>query len=63
MSNPDDKDPRSRAKSIVEFWNKRGWLSGSAPQHIHPLDLDKLEELIAQELEPTTASRSASHRV
>lgn len=51
-------DPRTRAKAIVDFWRKRGWLSGSAPLHVHPLDLDKLEELIAQELDETTASRS-----
>jgi hypothetical protein len=41
---------RERAKKIVEFWNSRGWAQGASPLHVHPLDLDKLEELIAQEL-------------
>jgi hypothetical protein len=41
---------RERAKKIVEFWNRRGWIRGGAPLHVHPLDLDKLEELIAREL-------------
>jgi len=53
-------DPRSRAEAIVEFWRKRGWLTGSAPMHIHPLDLRKLEELIENELTPTE-SRLAGH--
>jgi len=35
----------------VNFWRRRGWLSNSAPIHLHRLDLDKLEELIAAELE------------
>lgn len=52
---------RSRAKAIVEFWRKRSWLStSSAPLHVHPLDLDKLEELIANALDgdsEKTASR------
>jgi hypothetical protein len=41
---------QERARNIVKFWRRRGWLSNSAPIHLHQLDLDKLEELIAEEL-------------
>jgi hypothetical protein len=41
---------RERAKKLVEFWNRRGWVTDGAPLHVHPLDLVKLEELIAREL-------------
>lgn len=50
-------DPKSRAKEIVNFWRRRGWLSGCAPLHVHPLDLDKLEDLIASAL---TEGRSSA---
>lgn len=50
---------RDRAKAIVDFWRKRGWLSTTAaPLHVHPLDLDKLEELIAAALDDTTEKAS-----
>ena len=53
MPSPTHGQARSRAKKIVEFWRKREWLSGGpAPLHVHPLDLDKLEELIASALLP-----------
>lgn len=45
------QDPRERARRLVEFWNRRGWLRNSTPMHVHPLDLAKLEELIAAELD------------
>lgn len=52
------RDPKSRARQIVEFWRNRQWLQGSAPLHVHPLDLDKLEDLIASALakNPSTAT-------
>lgn len=52
MENRDDADTsaRGRARRIVEFWRLRGWLERGAPLHVHPLDLKKLEELIAEEL-------------
>lgn len=46
----DDAHHRERAKKIVEFWNRRAWLRDAAPLHVHPIDLAKLEELIATEL-------------
>jgi hypothetical protein len=53
MPAPSHGRARNRAKEIVEFWRNRAWLSGSsAPLHVHPLDLDKLEELIATALIP-----------
>jgi hypothetical protein len=43
-----------RAKRLVDFWRNRKWLSSAAPIHaIHQLDLAKLEELIAEELDAT----------
>lgn len=47
-----ETNPRhqARARRIVKFWRRRGWLSGSSPIHVHPLDLEKLEELIADGL-------------
>ena len=45
-------ETRAKARRLVNFWRNRKWLSaGSAPLHVHPLDLDKLEELIAVALE------------
>jgi len=45
---------RARAKRLVDFWRNRKWLSSAAPIHdIHQLDLTKLEELIAEELNLT----------
>jgi hypothetical protein len=44
-------DERAKAKEIVEFWKNRRWLQSSAPVHVHPLDLDKLEDLIVDVLE------------
>jgi hypothetical protein len=54
---------RDRAKKIVEFWRRRAWLSGSAPLHVHPLDLEKLEELITAELEDQMADVDSSSRL
>ena len=35
----------------MTFWRNRDWLSpGSSPLQVHPLDLDKLEDLIATAL-------------
>ena len=62
MTAPHDS-ARDRAKKIVEFWRRRGWLSGSSPLHVHPLDLEKLEELIANELEDQTAEVDSSSRL
>lgn len=45
-----DTAARERARRIVDFWRRRGWLTSAAPIHLHRLDLDKLEELIAEEL-------------
>jgi len=50
-SNHADTTPQGRAQWIVKFWRRREWLTGASPIHIHPLDLDKLEQLIAAELE------------
>jgi len=48
---PSHDPAQSQAREIVDFWHKRLWLTGgSAPLHIHPLDLEKLEELIADAL-------------
>jgi hypothetical protein len=43
-------ETRATARRLVNFWRKREWLTGSAPLHVHPLDLDKLEDLIAAAL-------------
>ena len=51
MGQPDQEDARERARRIVKFWKRRGWLTDAAPLHVHPLDLEKLEELIADELD------------
>lgn len=40
-----------RARRIVNFWRRRSWLSSASPIHVHPLDVDKLVELIAAELD------------
>ena len=49
---PDDTRPdaRHRAQALVKFWHQRNWLTVPSSLHLHPLDLDKLEELIAQAL-------------
>ena len=44
-------ETRAKARRLVTFWRNRDWLSSnSAPLHVHPLDLDKLEDLIASAL-------------
>jgi hypothetical protein len=40
-------DAQRRARALVRFWHSRQWLPAPAPLHVHPLDLVKLEELIA----------------
>lgn len=47
----DHETARARARQIVEFWNARRWLPDATPLHVHPLDLAKLEQLIAEALE------------
>ena len=46
----DETTPQGRARQIVNFWRRRGWSKTASPIHVLPLDLDKLEELIADEL-------------
>ena len=41
---------RALARQIVDFWHGRRWLPAPAPMHVHPLDLAKLEDLIAEAL-------------
>lgn len=41
------EEARQRARDLVQFWHSRRWLSAPSPLHVHPLDLVKLEELIA----------------
>lgn len=43
----DSEEARRRARALVRFWHSRQWLSAPSPLHVHPLDLVKLEELIA----------------
>jgi hypothetical protein len=38
---------QQRARALVRFWHERRWLSAPSPLHVHPLDLAKLEQLIA----------------
>ena len=45
-----DTTPEGKARRIVKFWHHREWLTSASSIHVHPLDLDKLEELIATEL-------------
>jgi hypothetical protein len=53
----DETTPEGRARRIVNFWRRRGWLTNSTPIHVHPLDLAKLEELIALEIVKSRVSR------
>lgn len=47
----EDVDPKREAKRLVDQWRRRAWASGAAPIHVHPLDLTKLEEMIADLLQ------------
>lgn len=40
-------EAQQRARALVQFWHERRWLSAPSPLHVHPLDLAKLEQLIA----------------
>jgi hypothetical protein len=44
-------ETRAKARRLVDFWRNRQWLQSSSPLHVHPLDLDKLEDLIASALD------------
>lgn len=48
---PRHGDPRTRARAIVEFWHNRRYLPSPSSLHVHPMDLGKLEELIAAALD------------
>jgi hypothetical protein len=43
-------DVRAQAQAIVEFWHNRRYLPVPSSLHVHPMDLGKLEELIAEAL-------------
>lgn len=45
-----DEEAQRRARALVRFWHGRQWLSAPSPLHVHPLDLAKLEELVAAAL-------------
>lgn len=42
---------KTRARQIVEVWRERRYLPSPSPIHVHRVDLDKLEELIAEALD------------
>ena len=42
---------KTRARQIVEAWRERRYLPSPSPIHVHRVDLDKLEELIAEALD------------
>ena len=44
-------DARARARRVVENWRERHYLPSPSPVHVHRLDLEKLEELIAEALD------------
>jgi hypothetical protein len=43
-------DRRTRARQVVESWRERRYLPSPSPVHVHRLDLEKLEEMIAEAL-------------
>lgn len=43
-------DVRAQAQAIVDFWHNRRYLPVPSSLHVPPMDLGKLEELIAEAL-------------
>ena|GEM_PF-5496912 len=51
METREPTDRKAKARRIVDAWRERRYLPSPSPIHVHRLDLDKLEELIAEALD------------
>lgn len=48
---------RDIAKRVVDDWRHRRWLQNASPIQLHPLDVTKLEEMVAEALESIAEER------